>query len=221
MKVIVFGATGMLGQGVVIECLADPEVETVLVIGRSSCGVTDPKLRERVHPDLFDYSAIAPELQGYDACLFCLGVSSAGMSEADYHRVTYELTLAAAQALLKANPAMTFLYISGASTDSTEKGRSMWARVKGKTENALLKLGFKGAYMFRPAYIQPMKGLKSRTASYRVLYAIFGPLYPLLKLFPGFVTNTEKVGRAMLRVAKQGFSKPVLESSDINAVAEG
>jgi uncharacterized protein YbjT (DUF2867 family) len=221
MKLILFGATGMVGQGVLRECLRDPEVERVLAVGRAATGVQHEKLHELVHADLYDYSAVAGELAGYDACLFCLGVSAAGMKEADYQRITYDLTLAAATTLVKLNPAMTFIYVSGAGTDSTEKGRTMWARVKGKTENALLALPFKAKYMFRPGFIQPQHGIVSKTRLYRVIYAIVGPLYPILKaLFPKLMTTSEKVGRAMVEVAKHGASKPILESVDINAVAD-
>ena len=203
----------MVGQGVLRECLADPEVEQVLALGRHACGVENPKLLEIVRPELFDYSDIEHELTGYDACFFCLGVSAAGMNEEQYTKITYELTLAAAKTLAKLNPKMTFIYVSGAGTDSTEQGRSMWARVKGKTENDLLKLPFKAAYMFRPALIQPMHGIKSRTTAYRVGYAIAAPLFPILKaLFPRYVTTTEDVGRAMLRVAKQGHPNSILEN---------
>jgi uncharacterized protein YbjT (DUF2867 family) len=221
MRTIIFGATGMVGQGVLRACLASGEVESVRVVGRSASGVTHPKLQELVRPDLYDYSGVAGELTGYDACFFCLGVSAAGMSEADYHHVTYDLTLAAARALLAVNPDMTFCYVSGAGTDSTEKGRIMWARVKGQTENALAALGFRRTYMFRPGYIQPLDGIRSKTASYRVIYAVMGPLYPVWRaLFPSHVTTTEKVGVAMIRVALTGFDKRVLENRDINAVAE-
>ena len=203
----------MVGQGVLRECLVDPEVEQVLALGRRVCGVENPKLREIVRPELFDYSDIEHELVGYDACFFCLGVSAAGMNEEQYTRTTYELTLAAAETLAKLNPNMTFIYVSGAGTDGTEQGRSMWARVKGKTENDLLKLPFKAAYMFRPALIQPMHGIKSSTTAYRVGYAIATPLFPILKaLFPRYVTTTEDVGRAMLRVAKQGHPNSILEN---------
>jgi uncharacterized protein YbjT (DUF2867 family) len=213
VKVILYGATGMVGQGVLRECLVDPEVEQVLALGRRACGVENPKLREIVRPELFDYSDIEHELTGYDACFFCLGVSAAGMNEEQYTKIAYELTLAAAETLAKLNPNMTFIYVSGAGTDGTEQGRSMWARVKGKTENDLLKLPFKAAYMFRPALIQPMHGIKSRTTAYRVGYAIAAPLFPVLKaLFPRYVTTTEDVGRAMLRVAKQGHPNSILEN---------
>lgn len=169
---------------------------------------------------MFDFGGVAVELQGYNACFFCLGVSSAGMKEADYQRVTYDVTLAAAKTLVERNPAMTFVYVSGAGTDGTGRGRAMWARVKGRTENALLELPFRGAYMFRPAVIRPGPGITSKTRSYRVLYGLFGPLLPLLKaLFPGYVTTTEELGRAMLEVAKHGAPERVLESRDIIALA--
>lgn len=218
MKVILFGATGMVGRGVLRECLADPEVEQVLAVGRNTCGVDHLKLREIVRADLFDYADIAGELSGYDACFFCLGVSAAGMGEKQYIRITYDLTLAAAKTLAELNPEMTFIYVSGAGTDSTEKGRTMWAQVKGKTENDLLELPFESAYMFRPAFIQPMHGIKSRTKMYRVLYAIVGPLFPILNaLFPRYVTTTEQVGRAMLAVAREGHPTPIVENEAIRA----
>jgi uncharacterized protein YbjT (DUF2867 family) len=217
MKVILFGASGMVGQGVLRECLLDPEVTAVLSIVRGSTGQQHPKLREIVRQDFLDFSPLGAELSGFDACFFCLGVSSAGMTEETYRTVTYDITLAAAMTLAKLNPDMTFIYVSGAGTDSSERGRAMWARVKGETENALLRLPFKAAYMFRPALIVPLHGIKSRTKLYRVSYAVTAPVLPILKaLLPNYVTTTEKLGRAMLIVAKRGASKPVLESSDIN-----
>jgi uncharacterized protein YbjT (DUF2867 family) len=219
MQALIFGATGMVGQSVLRECLLDPTVERVLTVGRSATGQEHPKLRELVHHDLFDYSAIESELAGYDACFFCLGITSSGMSEEAYHRVTYDLALAAATTLARLNPQMTFVFISGAGTDSTERGRVMWARVKGKTENALLRLPFKGAYMFRPGVIQPMHGIRSRTKLYQSLYTVMKPLLPLLKrLLPRYVTTTEQLGRAMIVVARDGWTRPVLESGDINRV---
>jgi uncharacterized protein YbjT (DUF2867 family) len=218
MKVILFGATGMVGQGVLRECLLDPEVESVLSIGRSATAQPDEKLHDIVLKNPADLSSVEGRLSGYDACFFCLGVSAVGMSEDDYRRTTYDLTLSVARTLVKLNPAMTFIYVSGAGTDSTEHGRMMWARVKGKTENALLAMPFKAAYMFRPGYIQPMHGIRTKTRWYGAMYAVVAPLYPVLKeLFPGSVTTTEQLGRAMISVAKSGAPKRVLESSDINA----
>lgn len=222
MKVILFGATGMVGQGVLRECLLDPEVERVLAVGRKATGQQHAKLRELVHQDFMDFSSVEEELTGYDACFFCLGVSAAGMKEEDYHRVTYDFTLAAAKTLVKRNPGMTFLYVSGTGTDSTEQGRSMWARVKGKTENALMTLPFKDSYMFRPGIIQPLDGIKSQTKAYRVGYAVMAPLTPVLKaLFPKLITDTRRVGRAMLQVARHGAPKRLLENPDINSLAGG
>jgi uncharacterized protein YbjT (DUF2867 family) len=221
MKVILFGATGMVGQGALRECLLNPEVERVLAVGRNATGQSHAKLRELVHKDLYDFSGIEDALSGYDVCFFCLGVSSAGMKEPEYRRVTYDLTLAAAQTLARRNPDMTFLYVSGAGTDSTEKSRSMWARVKGETENALLKLPFKAAYMLRPAFIQPMHGIQSKTRLYRAIYSVMGPLYPVWKtLLPKYVTTTEQLGRAMLRIARRGAPKHVLENQELNALAD-
>lgn len=220
MNVILFGATGMVGQGVLRECLLDPEIGRVLSVARKKTGEAHEKLREVEHNDFTDFTAIEGELSGYDACFFCLGVSSAGMNEADYTRVTYDFTLAAARTLARKNPAMTFIYVSGEGTDSTEKGRSMWARVKGKTENELLRLPFKAAIMFRPGFIQPLHGIKSKTGLYRAIYAVASPLYPALKaLAPKHVTNTEAVGRAMIRAARSGAPKNILENPDINALA--
>jgi uncharacterized protein YbjT (DUF2867 family) len=219
MKVILFGATGMVGQGVLRECLLDPDVQQVLSIVRTATNQQDPKLRELVHADFFDYSGIESQLTGFDACLFSLGVSSAGMDEAKYTHLTYDLTLAAARTLAGLDPNMTFIYISGAGTDSTERGRIMWARVKGRTENDLLKLPFKSAYMFRPGFIQPLHGIRSKTRLYQALYTALSPILPLLRsAFPKYVTTTEQLGRAMLKVAKQGFPRPILESKDINAL---
>lgn len=210
----------MVGQGVLRECLLDPAVQRVLTVVRRATGQRHQKLEELVHGDFFDFSAVEPRLSGYDACLFCLGVSSAGMTEAAYTRVTYDITLAAATILVRQNPAMTFIFVSGAGTDSSEHGRSMWARVKGKTENALRAMPFKAVYVFRPAFIQPQHGIASRTRAYRVLYAAFAPLVPLLRAcFPRYIATTEQVGRAMVRVAKQGAPKAILESPDIVALA--
>ena len=217
MKVLLFGGTGMVGQGVLRECLIDPGVSEIVAVGRNPIGKQHAKLRDVVVPDLYDLSAIEQQLAGFDACFFPLGTSAAGMTEERYSRVTYDLTLAIARTLLRVNPAMTFVYVSGMGTDSTERGRTMWARVKGRTENALLALGFKGAYMFRPGLIVAMHGITSRTTLYRVLYAILEPLVPLIqKMFPDAVTTTERVGRAMIAVARNGYPKRVLEAKDIN-----
>ena len=221
MNVLIFGATGMIGQGVLRECLLDPDVQRVQTIGRSATGVQHAKLREVVHRDLWEYRSIENQLSGFDACFFCLGVSSAGMSEPDYERVTYGITVAAAETLCRLNPAMTFVFVSGAGADSSERGRLMWARVKGKTENAVLRLPFKASFVFRPAAVQPLHGARSRTAAYRVLYSLTRPLLPLLRrILPGYVVTTEEFGRAMLTVARRGTPKRVLESSDINALGQ-
>jgi uncharacterized protein YbjT (DUF2867 family) len=222
MNVLIFGATGMVGQGVLRECLLDPAVDRVQTIGRSATGVRHSKLREVAHPDLFHYAAIEPALTGFDACFFCLGVSAGGMSEAEYTRLSYTLTLAAAETLARLNPGMTFIYVSGAGTVSSEQGRIMWARIKGKTENALLRLPFKAAFMFRPGVIQPVHGERSKTAAYRILYSLTKPLLPLLRrLFPRSILTTEEMGRAMLHAAKHGAPKKVLEAADIRTCASG
>lgn len=210
----------MVGQGVLRECLRDPDVQTVLSIGRTATGQSHAKLRELMHRDFLDFSAIETALSGFDACFFCLGVSSMGMREADYRRMTYDFTMAAARTLVRLNPGMTFIYVSGTGTDSSEQGRSMWARVKGQTENALLALPFKAAYMFRPGVIVPLDGIKSSTTVYRIAYTLVGPLLPLLNAaFPKQITTTEKMGRAMLAAVRGGAPKPVLESADINQLA--
>jgi uncharacterized protein YbjT (DUF2867 family) len=219
MKVILFGATGMVGQGALRECLLDPTVERVLTIGRNPTGQHHAKLREIRHDNFLDYSAIESDLVGYDACFFCLGISSVGLSEERYRHITYDFTLAAARTLSKLNPAMVFIYVTGRGTDSTMQGQLMWARVKGETENELLKLPFKAAYMFRPAAIQPLHGIKSKTVWYQAIYAVAAPLFGLLKrVAPKYITTTERIGRAMIKVARDGYTKAVLESDDINQV---
>jgi len=219
MKVILFGATGMVGQGVLRECLLDADVESVLAVGRSPTGQRHAKLREIVHDNFLDYSGVESQLAGFDACFFCLGVSSVGMGEERYRHLTYDITMAAARTLAKLNPDMVFTYVTGRGTDSTEQGRLMWARVKGKTENDLLKLPFKAAYMFRPAGIQPLHGVRSKTTWVQAIYVATAPLLSLLnRTSPNYMTTTEQVGRAMIKVARDGFPKPVLESEDINAV---
>lgn len=217
MKILLFGASGMIGQGVLRECLLAPDVEQVTVVGRSSLGITDPKLREVIHADFTDFTPIEKEL-ACDACFFCLGVSSAGMTEAEYTRVTHDYTLAAARSIVRISPGCTFIYVSGSGTDSSEKSRGMWARVKGKTENALLALPFRAAYMFRPGGIQPMHGATSKTRSYRIAYIIAWPLLPLLKAF-GAITTTERMGLAMLNAARRGAPSKIIGTKDINALA--
>jgi uncharacterized protein YbjT (DUF2867 family) len=221
MKVILFGATGMVGQGALRECRLDPAVERVLAVVRTATGQQDEKLRELVVRDFIDFTAVESELTGYDACFYCLGVSSAGLGEAEYARVTYDVTVAVASTLARLNPGMTFVFVSGASADSTEKGRVMWARIKGKAENAVLRTPFKASYVFRPAFIQPLHGITSRTPLYRVLYRVIAPLVPVVRaLVPGKVTTTERLGRAMIAVVRHGAPKRVLENADINAVEE-
>lgn len=215
MRVVVFGATGMIGQGVLRECLLAPDVESVLAVGRAPTGVTHEKLRDLVHQDLLDLSPIEGDLAGHDACFFCLGVSSTGMSEADYRRITYDVTMAAARVLAADNPDLTFVYVSGAGTD----GKAMWARVKKQTEDALLEL-FPKAYMFRPGFIQAKHGATSRTRLYRIAYRVIGPVAPVLRrLFPDQITTTELIGRAMLNAARHGAPKRVLDPKDINSLA--
>ena len=218
INAIIFGASGMVGEGVLLEALKHPDVQSVLVIGRRSCGRQHPKLKETIHQDFFDYSAIKNLLTGYNACLFCLGVSSIGMNEVEYTRTTYDLTMHAARTLSTINPAMTFCYISGAGTDSSERGRSMWARVKGKTENDLMKLPFKAAYAFRPGFIKPSPGQQHAFTIARMI----GVLYPIWKTFlPKYVCTMEDLGRSMIRAADQGSSKSILENSDIRQLANG
>jgi uncharacterized protein YbjT (DUF2867 family) len=220
MRVLIFGGSGMVGQGVLLECVGDGEISEVLLVGRSASGLAGGKVRELVCGDLFDLSGVEGELTGFDACFFCLGVSAGGMSEAEYRRMTYELTTSVARTLVRLNPGMVFEYVSGAGTDSTEKGKVMWARVKGQTENALLGMGFKGAYMFRPGVIVPMDGIKSKTKTYRFFYAILGPVLPLAKrMFPKSVTSTRELGRAMIKVAKVGWESGVVEAGDIGRIA--
>jgi uncharacterized protein YbjT (DUF2867 family) len=219
MIVALFGATGMIGQGVLRECLRDTDIEQVLAIGRHPTGQTDPKLRDIVLSNVEDLSSIEGQLSECHACLYCLGVSAVGMSEERYARVTHDLTLAVARTLLRLRPGMTFVYISGAGADSSEKGRVMWARVKGRTENALLKLPLGAAYLFRPGLIIPLHGIRSRTRWYRIFYAVTRPLNPLLRrFFPGAVTTTEQLGRAMLAITKRGYPRPILETRDINSM---
>jgi uncharacterized protein YbjT (DUF2867 family) len=217
MNVLILGATGMVGQGALRECLLDDGVKRVVTLGRSEVAQRHPKLRQIVHADLLNLAPIEDQLTGLDACFYCLGVSAAGMSEPDYTRLNHDYTLSVARTLVRVDPDMTFIYVSGAGTDSSEHGRVMWARVKGRTENDLLKLPFVSAYMLRPAMIIPMHGIKSKTPLYRMLYSVLTPAYPLLaKLSPKYVTTTERVGRAMLRLARTGYTSRVLEAAEID-----
>ncbi len=220
MNVLIFGATGMVGQGVLRECLAAPDVMMVKTIGRTPTGQRHLKLRELVHADMWSYEGIDGELSGFDACFFCIGVSSGGMDEKKYTRLTYDLTLAAARKLAELNPQMVFIYVSGFGADSTEKSRVMWERVRGKTENALRALPFESTYVFRPGMIQPLDGIKSKTASYRIFYTLTKPILPLLrKALPTLILTTAQVGQAMLNAVRRGAPKPVLESTDIALLA--
>ncbi|MEU4171438.1 NAD-dependent epimerase/dehydratase family protein [Streptomyces sp. NPDC026665] len=213
MKVIIFGATGMVGQGVLRECLLAEDVERVLVVGRTPTGRSHPRLTELMHADFADLSAIEGVLGGYDACFYCLGVSAAGRDEAEYTRITHDYTLAAARPLARLSPNLVFVYVSGAGTDA--QGRAMWAKVKGRTENEVLEL-FPNGYAFRPGIIQPTYGATSKTRWYRMLYAAMAPLTPVLqRLFPAYVTTSDRLGRAMLRVARTGSTQRILTNADL------
>ncbi|WP_370961526.1 NAD-dependent epimerase/dehydratase family protein [Amycolatopsis sp. cg9] len=219
MRVIIFGATGMVGQGVLEACLRADEVTDVLVIGRTSTGRAHPKLRERHHEDFLDFTAIQDEFSGYDACFYCLGTSAAGMTEARYRVVSHDFPLAAARALTAASPGLAFCYVSGAGTDGSGKSRMMWARVKGETENALLEL-VPRAWMFRPAAILPLPGTRAKTKAYVLLYRVLTPLYPVLRrIAPRYVTTSVQLGRAMLEATRSGVSRRVLATADINELA--
>lgn len=212
LRVIITGSTGMVGEGVLHECLNHADVEQVLVINRRTCGVTHPKLKEIIHADFHHLFPIREELTGYNACFFCLGVSSVGMKEPQYYRLTYTLTMHVADLLAVQNPEMTFCYVSGAGTDSSEKGRQMWARVKGKTENDLMKLPFKQVYNFRPGIIEPTKGLKNTLSFYKYL----GWLLPLIKIIgPNYISSLREIGLAMIHAVTKGYDKKILEVKDI------
>lgn len=216
IKVIITGVTGMVGEGVLHECLQDPRVESVLVINRKPCGISHPKLKEIIHKDFFDLTPIESKLSGYNACFFCLGVSSVGMKEQKYYKISYTLTMNFAQLLSKLNPDMTFCYVSGAGTDSSEKGRMKWARIKGKTENDLRKLPFKATYAFRPAFMLPTKGLKNTLAYYKYITWLYPVLHPL---FPQYFGTLKELGLAILNSVIFGSDKEVLEATDIARLA--
>lgn len=221
MNTLIFGATGMVGQGVLRECVLADDVEQIVVVTRRPTGKKHYKIREIVLPDVTKLGPHESDLAFVDACFFCLGVSSAGMSEQRYTQLTYDLTLSIAKTLARINPNMRFIYISGLGTDSSERGRAMWARVKGRTENALLQLPFRKAYMFRPGFIIPMHGVKSSTRWTRILYTLTKPIHPVIAaIVPGKVTTTEQLGRAMLSVARNGYSRAILETPDINTVLQ-
>jgi uncharacterized protein YbjT (DUF2867 family) len=225
MKVILTGATGMVGKGALLECLDSPDVDKVLAVNRHPLGLSHPKLEEVLLGDFSDPAPIAGKLAGYHACFFCLGVSSAGMGEEKYSRLTYDLTLGFAKTVAGLNPGMTFTYVSGQGTDGTEKGRVMWARVKGRTENALLAMASRGelkaAYMFRPGFIRPMRGVRTRTPLYAFFIALGRPLFPLLMRFPSVATSSDRVGKAMIRIVQEGYSQPHVETADINRLGTG
>lgn len=218
MKVILTGATGMVGEGVLLECLRDPAVAEVLVLGRRATGRPHPKLRELLLPDFQALTSIEPQLAGYDACFFCAGISAVGVSQAEYERITYDATLHVAHTLLRRSPGLVFCYVTGAGTDSTGRGRSHWARTKGRTENALLALPFRAAYMFRPGFMRPTAGQRNVLKLYRAL----GWLYPVVRrLAPAYASTLQELGQAMLNAVRTGYPKPVLEVADIVALAHG
>lgn len=221
MKVIITGATGMVGKGVLLECLDHKSIERVLVIGRNPVDATHPKLEELIHNDFADFSTVKAQLAGYDACFLCMGISSVGLKENDFKKITYDYTLSLAKELFPLNPKMTITYVSGEGTDSSEKGRIMWARVKGKTENDLLNMGFKQAFMFRPGFIIPLRGIKSRTKAYQFIYDYFMWLVHLFKVVaPNAVVNTTQVGKAMINAALHGYNSVIIKPKDIIQLAE-
>lgn len=221
MKVIIFGATGMIGQGALRECLADETIESILSIGRSSTESRSIKLREEILPDLSDLSSIESKLKGFDACFFCLGTASPGKTEEEYSRVTYDLTVNVAETLAKLNPGMTFIYVSAQGSDRSEKGPIMWARVRGRLENKLLTMPFKGVYSFRPGIVQPQDGIHSRVKSYRMMYNILKPVLPgLRRAFPGAISSTRLIGQAMISVAENGYESQILSTPDFRKAAK-
>jgi len=221
MKVIITGATGMIGKGVLLECLDHEAISGVLVIGRNPVGIDHPKLKEQLHQDFADFTPLTESLAGYDACYFCLGISAAGLSEGQYRKITYDYTIALAEILYKNNPAMTFIYVSGQGTDSAETSSMMWARVKGKTENDLLGMGFRHAFMFRPGFITPLRGIKSRTKAYQFMYDYFMWLVRAVKaIAPNSVVNTTQIGLAMIQATLDGYEKNIISAKDVIILAE-
>lgn len=221
MKIIVTGATGMVGKGVLLECLDDPMVTEVLSVSRRSAGIQHPKLKELLHDNFLDFAPVSAQLAGYDACFHCMGVSSAGMQEADFKKFTYDMSMALAKEVHRHNPQATFTYVSGQGTDSTEQGRIMWARVKGKTENDLLKMGFRQAFMFRPGAIIPRRGILPSSKLYRFFVRYFTWLIHLIKwLSPKSVVDTDQIGKAMAEVTANGYDKQIITPADILVLAE-
>ena len=218
-KVVITGTTGMVGKGVLLECLDHPSIDAILIVNRTSLGITHSKLKEVLVKDFFDLSRISDQMTVYDACFFCLGITSIGQSEESYSRTTYDLTINFAETFIDKNENSLFCYVSGTGTDGSEKGRTMWARVKGKTENRLLEMPFKKAYMFRPGYIQPLRGIKSKTQWYQAIYNIFKPIYHILKHFPSTATNTTNMGLAMINLLDAKYAKSILENKEINELA--
>lgn len=222
VKILIFGASGMVGQGVLHECLAASDVSQVTTVARSPLEQTHPRLQQLVQADLLALEAVEDELRGFDTCFFCLGVSSSGMSEEAYRQLTHELTLKVASLLARLNSEMTFVYVSGAGTDSSEQGRSMWARVKGKTENDLQKLAFRSVYLFRPSVIQPLRGIQSKTPAYRHFYRIANPFLSLIRrVCPSMIVTTNDIGQAMLNAAREHGGRVVIEAKDIVRLARG
>ena len=221
MRVVIFGTSGMVGQGALRECLRDLEVQQVVSVVRAPTGATHEKLREIVHKDFLDFALIENELIGLNACLYCLGVTSTATKEEDYTRITYEFTVAAARTLLKLNPGISFVFVSATGADSTERGSTMWARVKGKTENTLLAMPFRSVYVFRPAMIQPLEGIKSKTASYRIIYGLIAPFSSAARHFwPNYISTTQELGKALLVAGKRGTEKRIVEAGQIRTLLE-
>ena len=219
MNAIILGSTGMIGKSVLLQCMEDEEVNSILIINRNALEITHQKVKEIILQNVADISDQRDLLRQYDACFFCLGVSSVGMSEEQYNKITYDLTMKFARILVSVSPQAVFCYVSGSGTDSSENGKLMWARVKGKTENALLSLPFKDAYMFRPGYIQPLKGVRAKSGVVNTLYVVFTPLYYILRPFKGLVTDSVSLSKAMINVCKKGYNKKVIEIKDINILA--